>query len=67
MVEVTNENLILTRYNKKVNGSCYLRVYNASDEIQTGEITIGERTFKLTLKPFQFQTYIWKQGELQIK
>lgn len=65
MVEITNQNLLLTRYDRRADGNLSLRIYNASDEVQTGRVWLQKTMFEITLQPYQFQTYLWKQGHLQ--
>ena len=65
MVEITNQNLILTRYDRRADGNLSLRIYNDSDEVQTGRVWLKKTMFEITLQPYQFQTYLWKQGHLQ--
>ena len=65
MVEITNQNLILTRYDRRADGNLSLRIYNGSDEVQTGRVWLKKTMFEITLQPYQFQTYLWKQGHLQ--
>lgn len=65
MVEITNQNLILTRYDRRADGNLSLRIYNGSDEVQTGRVWLQKTMFEITLQPYQFQTYLWKQGHLQ--
>lgn len=63
-MEITNRNLLLTRYERRTDGTFCLRIYNASEQAQTGQIWLWGEEFELTLEPFQYQTYLWKQGEL---
>lgn len=65
MVEITNKNLLLTRYDKRVDGKRCLRIYNASEMQQNGKVQVEKDIFEITLRPFEYQTYEWKQGELQ--
>lgn len=59
MVEITNKNLLLTRYTKQV------RIYNASELAQEGNLKFSNQTYALKLQPFEYQTFEWKQGKLQ--
>ena len=64
-VEITNKNFILTRYDRGENNALTLRIYNASEQIQTGTIRFSKQEFPLTLKPFCFRTLVWQHGKLE--
>lgn len=65
MMELTNRNLILTKYDKKVNGKRCLRVYNSSEIEQKGSLLIEEQIYEISMRPFEYHTYEWMQGELR--
>ena len=58
-VELSNKQMILTRYEVNTDSSKIARVYNASDEVQTGTLQVEGKTFKLELNPYEFHTYKW--------
>ena len=65
MVEITNQNLLLTRYDRKANGKSCLRIYNASEMEQRGSLQIERQVYEISMRPFEYHTYEWAQGELK--
>ena len=65
VAEITNRNLVLTRYDRKADQTLLLRIYNASNQEQTGKVRLQNGWFEVALSPFQFQTYLWNQGRLE--
>ena len=64
-VELSNKQMLLTRYEVGADNSRIVRVYNASDEAQTGTLQIEKDVYEITLGAYEFKTYVWKDGELE--
>lgn len=57
-VELDNQALILSRYEKREDGKMIVRVYNSSDKMQTGKLYLGEKVIEVTLSPFSFENVV---------
>lgn len=57
-VTLDNPQLLLTRYAKNDGDHVLARIYNASDDEQSGMLTVGSKQQDITLKPYEFGTYI---------
>lgn len=56
-VELSNKQLLLTRYEMDAEGKVTARVYNSSDKAQTGTLKTPMATIDIELKPYEFETY----------
>lgn len=66
LVELTNKNMLLTRYDRGANGKRCLRIYNASEMEQNGSLQIEKQVYEMSMRPFEYHTYEWVQGKLSV-
>lgn len=64
-VELTNPQMLLTRYMKQEEGYL-LRIYNASEEKQAGALKVAGCSYDIELRPFGYETYFLANGELKM-
>lgn len=57
-VEIDNQALILSRYEKREDGKIIVRIYNSSDKTQTGKLYLGQKIIEVTLSPFSFENVV---------
>lgn len=65
LVEITNQNMLLTRYDRKTNEKRCLRIFNSSETEQKGSLLIEAQIFEISMQPYEYRTYEWVHGELQ--
>ena len=65
LVEITNQNMLLTRYDRKANEKRCLRIFNSSETEQKGSLLIEAQIFEISMQPYEYRTYEWMHGELQ--
>lgn len=65
LVEITNQNMLLTRYDRKANEKRCLRIFNSSETEQKGSLLIEAQIFEISMQPYEYRTYEWGHGELQ--
>lgn len=65
LVEITNQNMLLTRYDRKANEKRCLRIFNSSETEQKGSLLIEAQIFEISMQPYEYRTYEWVHGELQ--
>ena len=62
--EIGNGNIILSAY-KPHGDSKILRLYNASDKVETADIAIGKNRFNVSFGAFEVKTFIFDGAELK--
>lgn len=55
-VSLTNPQLLMTRFSE-ADGKKMVRIYNASDKVQSGVLKMDGKELEITLQPYEFETY----------
>lgn len=58
-VELSNPQLLITRFTVNEDGSKNVRILNVSDEMQSGTVRMDGKSYEVNLRPYEFDIYRW--------